>query len=70
MKNVHQAMFVLHFAASIRDWDRARTVLAGMRERFGCPNKKSKVQDASDWLERMIENSRRKNEGVGVFTEG
>jgi hypothetical protein len=57
MKNLSQAMFVLNFAASIRDWDRARAVLAGMRERFRYPNQKSKVQAASDWLERMIENS-------------
>ena len=70
IKNLHQAQLVLQFAASIRDWDGARTVLAGMRERFQCPNEKSKVQAASDWLELKIENSRRKGEGVGVVTEG
>ena len=66
IKNMGQAQLVLQFAASIRDWDRARTVLAGMRERFRCPGEKSKIQAASDWLDRRIENSRRQGrEGSG-----
>ena len=54
IKNLRQAQSVLQFAATIRDWDRARTVLAGMKERFRCPDQKSKVKAASDWLEQRM----------------
>jgi hypothetical protein len=54
IKNLHQAQLVLQFAVSIRDWDRARTVLAGMKERLRCPDQKSKIQAASDWLDRRM----------------
>ena len=50
------------FAASIRDWDSARKVLAGMRERFNAQGSGQEIQSASDWLDKRIGSSDRKGE--------
>jgi len=50
IKNITQALFVFTFAVTIRQWDDARIVLAGMRERFRCPSDQPKIQTASHWL--------------------
>jgi hypothetical protein len=55
IKNLRQAQYVLQFAAGIRDWDGARAILAGMKERFRCPDEKPKIQAASDWLEQRMD---------------
>ena len=54
IKNIIQGLFVFDFAARIGDWGSARKVLAGMKERFKCPNHRDKVQDASDWLDKRL----------------
>ncbi len=54
VRNITQALFVFDFAARIRDWRSARRILAGMRERFKCPNQRTRVQDASAWLDRRL----------------
>jgi len=54
IKNINQALYVFNFAARIGDWGSTRKVLAGMRERFKCPNHQDKIQKASDWLEKRL----------------
>jgi len=54
IKNINQALFVFDFTARIGDWGSTRKVLAGMRERFKCPNHGDKIQKASDWLEKRL----------------
>jgi hypothetical protein len=54
IKNITQALLVFEFAVRVQDWQSARKILADMRERFKCPNHRTKVQGASDWMEKRL----------------
>ena len=54
IKNLTQALLVFEFAVRIQDWQSVRKELADMRERFKCPEERTKVQAASDWLEKRL----------------
>ncbi len=54
IRNITQALFVFDFAARTRDWETARRVMAGMKERFHCPNQRTEVRAASDWLDKTL----------------
>jgi hypothetical protein len=73
IRNIDQAILVLTFASTIHDWNHARVVSAGMKERFRCPNQKQKAQAAADWLGRRIkafyQGDRGRSVGVRVRTE-
>jgi hypothetical protein len=54
IRNIGQALLVLMFSVSLRDWDNADTVLTSMEERFNCPNHRIRVRAASDFLEGTL----------------
>ena len=69
IKNITQALFVFTFAVTIHQWEDARMVLAGMRERFKCPNDQPNIDTASHWLEGTLAYFRRDYEQASVNLE-
>jgi hypothetical protein len=54
IRSMVQALFVFEFTTVIQDWQSARKVLAGMKERFKCANHRAETQAASDWLDKRL----------------
>jgi hypothetical protein len=69
IKNITQALFVFTFAVAIHQWDNARMVLAGMRQRFKCPGDQPKIQTASHWLAGTLAYFRRDYEQAVGYLE-
>ena len=69
IKNISQALLVLMFSVSVRDWDNAQVVLASMEERFKCPNHRAKIGAASDYMKGTLAYFRRDYEKAVAHLE-
>ena len=69
IKNITQALFVFTFAVTVHEWDNARMVLAGMRERFKCSRDQPKIETAAHWLAGTLAYFRRDYEQAVVHLE-